>query len=395
MWTNMVKVLFVRRVRLLNRYTIGIALGLLALVLLTGSAAAAGPADDVLCSGRTLVRHAERCGQSGPGVLVADRLKGGPENPLPLPTTSIDPTYYYLPFNYIRLDNSEPTRLYLSPNDAREGRNASTAIEPGFNYASWLDCQIIDGKAVYMIEPGVYMRGGGDCSRIGTPNFQGLHFYRTPNQPFAWVLGGSYTVSEPGTENYTNRWVNRFEIVWVYEERQVGDWVWYRIGPDDWVEQRLLSVFKPDTSKPEGVESDRWISINLYEQTVAAYEDGELVYATIASTGLRGWWTQPGTFQVYQKLELDNMSGAFEADRSDYYYLQDVPWVLYYDQARAIHGAYWHNGYGYPRSHGCVNLSPTDAKWIFNWAEEGTWVHVYDPSGETPTDEELYGAGGA
>lgn len=383
------KMISIRRLLLIS------ALALVALALLPMPASAAGPADDVLCSGRFQVRFSELCGDLGPGVAVAERLSGGEDNPPPLPTTSIDPEMYYLPFNYIRLDNSEPTRLYLSPSDAREGRNSSTAIEPGFNYASWLDCQIIDDKAIYMVEPGVYMRGGSDCSRIGTSNFQGLHFYRTPNQPFAWVLGGTYTVSEPGTERSTTRWVNRYEVVWVYEQKQIGDWTWYRIGPDDWIEQRLVAVVRPDGSRPEGVESDRWISINLYEQTVSAYEDGELVYATLASTGLRGWWTQPGTFQVYSKLELDDMSGSFEADRSDYYYLQDVPWVLYYDEARAIHGAYWHNGYGYPRSHGCVNLSPTDSKWFFNWAEEGTWVHVYDPTGETPTDDELYGAGGA
>ncbi len=89
------------------------------------------------------------------------------------------------------------------------------------------------------------------------------------------------------------------------------------------------------------------------------------------------------------------MAGSFTADHSDFYYLEDVPWILYYDQSRAIHGSYWHNGYGYPRSHGCVNMSPFDSHWIYNWAEEGTWVYVYDPSGRTPTDAELYGAGGA
>ena len=96
-----------------------------------------------------------------------------------------------------------------------------------------------------------------------------------------------------------------------------------------------------------------------------------------------------------EKLEADPMQGAFAADRSDYYYLEDVPWILYFDKSRALHGAYWHNGYGYPRSHGCVNLSPADAQWLYNWAEVGTYVHVFDPSGRTPTDAELYGEGGA
>ena len=156
-----------------------------------------------------------------------------------------------------------------------------------------------------------------------------------------------------------------------------------------------VAAVTPDPERPEGVESDRWISINLFEQTLAVYEQGRLVFATLVTTGLPGWWTQPGTFQVYAKLERDDMSGSFEADRSDYYLLQDVPWVMYYDKARALHGAYWRTSYGYPGSHGCVNLSPTDAHWLFNWAVEGTYVHVFDPSGQTPTDPKTYGDGGA
>jgi len=105
------------------------------------------------------------------------------------------------------------------------------------------------------------------------------------------------------------------------------------------------------------------------------------------------FYTQPGVFQIYQKLDLETMQGAFEADRSDYYYLQDVPWTMYFDQARALHAAYWRTYFGYPQSHGCVNLSPGDANWLYQWAQEGDTVWVHDPSGRTPTDEDYYGPG--
>jgi hypothetical protein len=366
----------------------------LAAALWADSAAAAGdprtPAPDFLCTGRIQARYASRCPQVGPAAAAVSKTVEPP-----LPTTSIDPGLAYLPFRYIRLGSDDPTWLYTSAEDAREGVNAYRPIEAGFDYVSWLQCQIVDGKAIYMIAPGIYLRGGSDCSQIGTSNFHGLQFYRQPQRTFGWVLSGTYTMSEPGTEKATQNWVNRYQVVFIYDQQEIGNLVWYRIGPSDWIEQRLIAVVEPDRTKPDGVEGDRWISINLYEQTISAYENGQLVYATLASTGLRGWWTQPGSFQVYAKLERDDMSGSFEADRSDYYFLQDVPWVLYYDKARAIHGAYWHNGYGYPRSHGCVNLSPTDSRWFYQWADEGTWVNVYDPSGQTPTDKELYGAGGA
>jgi lipoprotein-anchoring transpeptidase ErfK/SrfK len=54
-----------------------------------------------------------------------------------------------------------------------------------------------------------------------------------------------------------------------------------------------------------------------------------------------------------------------------------VPWSLYFNEGAAIHGAYWHDGFGYRRSHGCVNVAAADAMWMFEWAEEGTWVHVH------------------
>jgi lipoprotein-anchoring transpeptidase ErfK/SrfK len=67
---------------------------------------------------------------------------------------------------------------------------------------------------------------------------------------------------------------------------------------------------------------------------------------------------------------------------------------MYYDDARALHGAYWRAKLGFPQSHGCVNMTVGDAHWIFNWASVGDWVYVWDPSGKTPTDPSLYKSGG-
>jgi lipoprotein-anchoring transpeptidase ErfK/SrfK len=68
---------------------------------------------------------------------------------------------------------------------------------------------------------------------------------------------------------------------------------------------------------------------------------------------------------------------------------------MYFDQARDMHGTYWHNRFGWPASRGCVNLSPGDANWLFQWAQEGDWVCVWHPTGKTPTDPSLYGDEGA
>ena len=181
----------------------------------------------------------------------------------------------------------------------------------------------------------------------------------------------------------------------VYQQVEAGGTTWLMIGPDEWVDKAVTALVYPADAPPEGVTNGRWIEINLYEQTVAAYQDNRLVFATVTSTGIPGWWTRPGLFQIYEKVDSTPMSGAFEADRSDYYYLEDVPWTMYFDEARALHGAYWHNYFGYEQSHGCVNLSPADSHWLYLWANVGDYVYVWDPSGQTPTDPSLYTAGGA
>ncbi|MGD2058367.1 MAG: L,D-transpeptidase [Anaerolineales bacterium] len=376
----------------------GLLLGLLLVAFGISSAEAAdgyvSTRSDVTCPVRLQLRFPDRCRSGGRGVITELAQRGEyPTHPFPL--SSMDPSLGSLPFYYLQSQRDEGTPLYTSLEDAIKGENAYRTVEAGFVFFSWIQRFEQDGKVAYMIVPGVYIRGDG-VSKLTAPSYRGVTLTRTPTQEFAWVLAQTETKRAPGTNApKTGRTFYRFEMVWIYETQNVGGLDWYRIGPEDWIEQRRIAKVTPDPSPPPGVEDNRWISINLYEQTLAVYEDGEMVFATLVSTGLNGWWTQPGVFQVYEKLEADPMQGAFTADRSDYYYLEDVPWILYFDKARALHGAYWHNGYGYPRSHGCVNLSPADAHWLYNWADVGTYVYVFDPSGETPTDAELYGEGGA
>jgi hypothetical protein len=84
------------------------------------------------------------------------------------------------------------------------------------------------------------------------------------------------------------------------------------------------------------------------------------------------------------------MRGGVEKDGSDRYYLEDIPWAMFFDQGRAFHGEYWHDHLGYRSSHGCANLSFSDARWLYEWARLGDWVYVWDPSGQTPVDPRLY-----
>ena len=138
------------------------------------------------------------------------------------------------------------------------------------------------------------------------------------------------------------------------------------------------------------MRNGRWIEINLFEQTTAVYENGKLIFATLTTSGSPDFYTRPGLFKITEKLLVTHMAGGEEADGSDKYYLENVPWTMYFDQRRALHAEYWHNHLGYKSSHGCANLSFADAEWLFNWAELGDWVYVWDPSGQTPVIPSLF-----
>lgn len=122
---------------------------------------------------------------------------------------------------------------------------------------------------------------------------------------------------------------------------------------------------------PEGVgEGDRWIDIDLSEQRTYAYEGSELVNSFIVSTGTWQYPTVTGTYRIYVKYRAADMSGPG-------YYLPSVPYVMYFYKGYGLHGTYWHNNFGTPMSHGCVNLRTEDAGWLFEWADVGTVVHVH------------------
>jgi hypothetical protein len=342
-----------------------------------------------ICSTRLQLRHPGLCDSLGPAGQLAEYAQRGIYPDQPLPAAPLDAELSYVPFQYLKVDRTD-VNVFSSLEKALRGGDPSRSLGTGFIYVSYTDRYDVEGKVVYQLGPGEYIRGD-HVSRISTPTYRGLVFSETPKHAFGWIMTMVNSYVHPGYDQpMTKNVYYRYQVVQIYDVVKVGDFEWYMVGPGEWIEQRQIAVVWLDIEKPVEIQGGRWISVNLYEQTIAAYENDELVFASLVSSGLRGWWTRPGIFQVYKKYEADGMQGAFEADRSDFYYLEDVPWVLYYDEDRALHGAYWHNNFGWQQSHGCVNLSPADANWLYDWAVEGTWVYVWDPSGETPTDPDIY-----
>lgn len=118
----------------------------------------------------------------------------------------------------------------------------------------------------------------------------------------------------------------------------------------------------------------KWIDVSIKRQLLVAYEGRRPVFATLVSTG-RGGMGDPeethATIRGAYMIHAKHVSGTMDGDSTseDSFDLRDVPYIQYFHKGYALHGAYWHDAFGKERSHGCVNLSPTDAAWLFEWTE--------------------------
>ena len=133
-----------------------------------------------------------------------------------------------------------------------------------------------------------------------------------------------------------------------------------RLYPAEYV--RVAEVI----DRPEGIPADvRWVHINLDEQTFVAYSGDVPRYVSLVSSGVESRATPSGLYRTQRKYITKTMRGPDE--KAGRYRVEEIPWVMYYHGAYAVHGAYWHNQFGEVRSHGCTNISPADARWLFYW----------------------------
>ncbi len=148
-----------------------------------------------------------------------------------------------------------------------------------------------------------------------------------------------------------------------------------RIGDYDYYEDaegKLLRTYAVGMAaklkRPPGVESEEhWIHVDLSEQTLVAYIGDRPVFATIVSTGKEPGMTPVGVHRVQSKFLVTSMRD--QPIEEEAYSIEDVPWTQYFSNSVALHGSFWHGGFGLVRSHGCVNLSPGDARWLFGFTE--------------------------
>jgi hypothetical protein len=240
---------------------------------------------------------------------------------------------------------------------------------------------IIDGAGMtwYKVSDTEWARGDTMHPYTET-NLTGLEINATPQRPFGWVMQQFRPSTAPDTEALESApLIERYTFVELYDVAEGQDgWLWIDIGNDQWVRQTNLALVEV-TERPEEVgEDEYWVAVDLFEEVFAAYEGDRMVYAGLTATGLEGFETNEGLFTVYARHREWPMWGGDVG--KDFYFLQDVPHTMFFDDEIALHGAYWHDSFGAPRSHGCVNMTPRDAEWVWTWSENAPhdlWVYVY------------------
>jgi hypothetical protein len=211
-----------------------------------------------------------------------------------------------------------------------------------------------------------------------------------------------YRQNERGKLRATRQTLGRRTWLPVRARRRIGGKAYVVIDEERLVAEMDALIIEPSAPPSEVAPTDRWIEVDLSNQVVVAYDGLKPRYVTLASTGRArtpgpefNYLTPRGLFRIRGKHLTSTMDNDEPGEPP--YSLEDVPYVMYFRGAYAFHSAFWHDRFGRPRSHGCINLAPTDAKWLYNWSgpdlpatwhggsatedNPGTWVWIH---GETP-----------
>jgi lipoprotein-anchoring transpeptidase ErfK/SrfK len=219
---------------------------------------------------------------------------------------------------------TDPSRIYAGQQlliPGATGTVASTAPAP--------QAAPVTGQRTHVVQPGEHLAAIARTYGVTWPAIAAMNNITNPNQIYS---GQTLIIPDPGT---------------------VVD-----------VPQAVYQSAPAPT-----LTTGKQIIVDLSDQRVYAYENGQLVRNVLVSTGLWGTPTVTGDFSIYRKYDAQLMTGPG-------YYLPGVPWVMYFYEGYSLHGTYWHNNFGQPMSHGCVNMPTPEAEWLYHWAPIGTAVRV-------------------
>ena len=236
----------------------------------------------------------------------------------------------------------------------------------------------VDGRRYWRTSKGELI-DQASIRRISPSSFKGVALGDSPVLP-AWVRstkGSREPITIRATASARAKIVGALAprtIVTILEPSEDGKFV--RIDDNQWVARADLRMATLAAPPPGTQPGEKWFDIDRDQQVLVAYEGERPVYATLVSTGKYRHETPTGITRVVSK----HASATMTSEKGEIYSVADVPWTMYFDRDFALHTSFWHDGFGGPRSHGCVNLAPRDALLLYRWSSPEVppgWTSIY------------------
>ena len=286
--------------------------------------------------------------------------------PEPAWNEALEPSIGALKYNYA-LVNDPKARVYVSLQDAM-AKTGNFGYLPNYPaYVAYATSRSEGERTFYLATLG--WMDGNDLQPLTPSAFSGILLTRDVTFRFGWVLAETQSVNAAGASIQT---YTRYQIVHeVPAVRQNPGYV--AVGADEWLPEDKVALVSSQVPGDAGANACRFIHVNLAEQALTVYDDCKLVFATLISSGANSW-TFEGTFTILNKWEYSSITPP-PTSTSDYY-IEAVPYFMSYAGNFGFHGAYWHDNFGSAASHGCINLSPADAKWLYEWSGLGERVII-------------------
>lgn len=280
----------------------------------------------------------------------------------------LDPSLGMLKNQYAQVINPK-TRVYVSLQDA-VAKNGNFGYLPNYPaYIAYSSSETRDGRTFYYDPVKYGWLDGADLQALTPSSFTGIELTRAVTFRFGWVLTNTQSVNASGIPIQA---FSRYQVV--HEVAALTQNPGYiAIGADEWLPEDKVALVDPRVPPDAGANTCRFIYVNLAEQTLTVYNNCQLEFATLVSSGANSW-TFEGRFSIQYKVAFSTIVPP-PTSTSDYY-IEGVPNFMTYAQNFGFHGAYWHDNFGTAASHGCINLSPADAKWLYDWAGLGERVII-------------------
>ncbi|HUQ06572.1 MAG TPA: L,D-transpeptidase [Kofleriaceae bacterium] len=300
------------------------------------------------------------------GWLCARHAKPSDKPPLAA-VLPVVPEGWLVPQDYYSIDKG--AARYRTEDDVRAGIALPEPKEKSTYMVTKDEKNTVDIDGVDYVKTSVGLVAATDLSRFHPSKFTGIDLVATPppSWPFAWVYADDRkSVTARATADKKGAAAGTFPhraIVPVLEES--GGFV--RVADGQWIDRKNVRVAH---TRPRPVVADahtKWIDLDRDEQVMIAYDGDTPVFATLFSSGRRKADTPPAIYRIRSKSSLTKMTAEERED--SHYEVSEVPWATRFRSGLYFHAAYWHDRFGKANSHGCVNLSPIDAKWVYDWTE--------------------------